>query len=88
MARRTKPPGPTVVETLRSILAEQVAGGRSKYDIAKSAGLDFAIVSRFVAGQTGLTGPSIDRLAWSLGLRLTPAEGPAVEEREVAHVGV
>jgi transcriptional regulator with XRE-family HTH domain len=47
--------------------------GHSQYQIAKEAGIDKAALSRFMAGQRGLTTPSLDRLTEYLGMQLCPA---------------
>jgi len=49
--------------------------GVSRYRICREAGIDQASISRFMAGKTGLTLASLDRLADVLGLDVV-ARGP------------
>jgi len=50
--------------------------GVTRYRICRAAGIDKASISRFMAGKTGLTLASLDRLADVLGLDVV-ARGPA-----------
>jgi len=49
--------------------------GVSRHRICRDAGIDKASISRFMAGKTGLTTASLDRLADVLGLDVV-ARGP------------
>lgn len=49
--------------------------GVSRHRICREAGIDKASISRFMAGKTGLTTASLDRLADVLGLDVV-ARGP------------
>jgi len=49
--------------------------GVSRYRISQESGVDQAALSRFMAGKTGLTLASLDRLADMLGLDVV-AHGP------------
>jgi plasmid maintenance system antidote protein VapI len=44
----------------------------SRYAIAKTTGIQQATLSRFIHGQRGLDGKSIDKLAKFFGLELRP----------------
>ncbi|MBS3734003.1 MAG: helix-turn-helix transcriptional regulator [Phycisphaerae bacterium] len=46
------------------------ASGLTRYRISKESGVDQAALSRFMAGKTGLTSDTLDRLADILGLEL------------------
>jgi len=62
----------TVTETLRNTIRQRIGlGGATAYRIAKDAGVAPEIVSRFVKGERGLSGETIDKLANSLGLALS-----------------
>ncbi len=50
-------------------------GPLSRYAIHKATGIDQSVLSRFVAGQCGLSLESIDKVCELLGLRLV-AKGP------------
>jgi transcriptional regulator with XRE-family HTH domain len=52
------------------------AAGVTRYRIAKTAGVDHAVMSRFMAGKVGLSTKSLDALAAVLGLDVV-ARGPA-----------
>jgi len=65
----------------RMSLSDQVrraidAAGATRYAIAKAAGVDHAVMSRFMAGKVGLSTKSLDALAAVLDLNVT-ARGPA-----------
>ena len=68
MAKRKAKPV-TVSEVLRQAIRDS---GQSTYRIAKDAGLSYAVVWRFVAGERALSQGAIDKLCASIGLRLVP----------------
>ena len=47
----------------------------SRYAICKAAGIDQAVMSRFMAGKAGLSLKSLDALADALGLELKKRKG-------------
>ena len=66
MARRKKP-----VTSLSEQLRERIAAaGSSVYELARDAGVDRSILSRFLAGKRTITLETADRLAAVLKLRL------------------
>jgi len=46
----------------------------SRYSVAKRAGIDQAVLSRFIAGKAGMSFKSIDAVGRVLGLRLISDE--------------
>jgi transcriptional regulator with XRE-family HTH domain len=66
MARRKKPPT-NLSEQLRELIA---AAGPSAYELARDAGVDRSVLSRFLAGKRTITLETADRLAAILKLRL------------------
>lgn len=50
--------------------------GASRYAVCKAAGIDQALLSRFMAGQGWFSAETVDRLGEVLRLRIV-AEGPA-----------
>jgi len=62
----------TVSDAVRRAIEKS---GVSRYRICREAGIDKASISRFMAGKTGLTLASLDRLAVVLGLDLV-SSGP------------
>ncbi len=64
MAKRKKPP--TISEQLR----EAIAKADSAYDLAREAGVDRSVLSRFINGKRTITLDTVDRLAEVLKLRL------------------
>jgi plasmid maintenance system antidote protein VapI len=66
MARRKKPPT-SLSDQLRERIA---AAGPSVYELARDAGVDRSVLSRFLAGQRTITLETADRLAKVLKLRL------------------
>ena len=52
------------------------AAAATRYQIAKAAGVDHAVMSRFMANKVGLSTKTLDALAAVLDLRVT-AGGPA-----------
>ena len=67
MARRKKP-----VTSLSEQLRERIAAaGLSVYELARDAGVDRSVLSRFLAGKRTITLETADRLAVVLKLRLT-----------------
>ncbi len=59
----------SVSEALRAAVRSSALG---QNEIARLAGLDRGMFSRFLSGRAGLGLGSVDRLAKVLGLRLTP----------------
>jgi transcriptional regulator with XRE-family HTH domain len=66
MARRKKAPQ-SLFEQLRELIE---AAGPSVYELARDAGVDRSVLSRFLAGQRTITLETADRLAAVLKLRL------------------
>jgi transcriptional regulator with XRE-family HTH domain len=67
MARRRKPP-----ETLSDQLRALIQDARpSLYELAREAGVDRSVLSRFLAGRRTITLETADRLAAVLKLRLS-----------------
>ena len=60
---------PTLSESLRAAIEDS---GLTMYRVAKDAGLDFTVVSRFCHGQRDIRLETADRLAEYLGLELRP----------------
>jgi ribosome-binding protein aMBF1 (putative translation factor) len=52
------------------------ASEMSRYAIAKAIGLDQSVLSRFMAGKSGLAFETIDKLGELLELRLVAAKSP------------
>ena len=66
MAKRKKSPA-----SLSDQLRELIAGaGPSVYELARDAGVDRSVLSRFLAGKRTITLETADRLAAVLKLRL------------------
>jgi transcriptional regulator with XRE-family HTH domain len=66
MARRRKPPQ-SLSDQLRALID---AAGPSVYELARDAGVDRSVLSRFLAGKRTITLETADRLAKALKLRL------------------
>jgi transcriptional regulator with XRE-family HTH domain len=66
MARRKKAPT-SLSEQLRELIE---AAGPSVYELARDAGVDRSVLSRFLAGKRTITLETADRLAAVLKLRL------------------
>ncbi len=58
---------PAITESLRAAIQTD---GRSIYQIGQDSGVPPPTLYRFLAGQRGLTGETIDALAKGLGLEL------------------
>jgi transcriptional regulator with XRE-family HTH domain len=67
MAKRKKPPA-SLSDQLRELIT---AAGPSAYELARDAGVDRSVLSRFLAGKRTITLETADRLAAVLKLRLT-----------------
>jgi plasmid maintenance system antidote protein VapI len=66
MAKRKKP-----ITSLSEQLRERIAAaGPSVYELARDAGVDRSVLSRFLAGKRTITLETADRLAKVLKLRL------------------
>jgi transcriptional regulator with XRE-family HTH domain len=52
------------------------ASGMSRYAIAKAIGLDQSVLSRFMAGKSGLSVETIDNIGALLGLRIVADKKP------------
>jgi len=71
MAKRK--PAATFSEQLREILKAETEGkdgSGSTYELAKDAGVDRSVLSRFIAGKRTMTLETADRLAELLKLRI------------------
>lgn len=69
MAKRK--PAATFSEQLREIIrAELEDGSGTAYELAKDAGVDRSVLSRFIAGKRTMTLESADKLAELLKLRI------------------
>lgn len=55
--------------------------GLSRYAVAKRAGVEQAVLSRFMAGKAGMSLKSIDAVGRVLGLRLIADEKPTATKR-------
>jgi plasmid maintenance system antidote protein VapI len=66
MARRKKAPT-SLSDQLRDLIA---GAGPSVYELARDAGVDRSVLSRFLAGKRTITLETADRLAKLLKLRL------------------
>jgi plasmid maintenance system antidote protein VapI len=66
MAKRKKLPA-TLSQQLRELIGE---AGPSVYELARDAGVDRSVLSRFLAGKRTITLETADRLAAVLKLRL------------------
>jgi plasmid maintenance system antidote protein VapI len=66
MARRKKAPQ-SLSDQLRELIA---AADPSAYELARNAGVDRSVLSRFLAGKRTITLETADRLAAVLKLRL------------------
>ena len=66
MAKRRKPPQ-SLSDQLRELIAD---AGPSVYELARDAGVDRSVLSRFLAGKRTITLETADRLAAVLKLRL------------------
>src|ERR1700730_7243283 len=64
-------PGVSVTETLRRAI---MGASVSRYAIAKATGIEQSALSRFIHGERGLDGTSIDKLAAYFSLELLPAQ--------------
>lgn len=60
-------------DQLRSAIRDS---GMSCYAVAKAIGLDQSVMSRFMAGKSGLSVETIDKLGMLLGLRLVATKKP------------
>jgi plasmid maintenance system antidote protein VapI len=71
MAKKKPPSGPpTVSETIRG---EIMRRGGTAYAIARQSGVDTSVITRFMAGERGLSMKTLDRLCVSLELELRPS---------------
>ena len=61
------------------------ASGLSRYAICKAIGLDQSVLSRFMAGKSGLAVETIDRLGELLALELVTKSRPAKGQGKVNH---
>jgi transcriptional regulator with XRE-family HTH domain len=66
MAKRKKAPQ-SLSEQLRELIA---AAGPSVYELARNAGVDRSVLSRFLAGKRTITLETADRLAAVLKIRI------------------
>ncbi len=57
------------------------ASGMSRYAIAKAISLDQSVLSRFMAGKSGLAVENIDRLGELLGLNIVAAMKPQANKK-------
>ena len=65
-------PKTTITNDVRRAIA---ACGLTRYELCQRTGTAESVLSRFMAGKTGLTTPTLDNLAPLLGLRVV-AGGP------------
>jgi ribosome-binding protein aMBF1 (putative translation factor) len=70
---RTQAPMYTVPMTVTDRLRQALEScGHSRYVVSRDSKISESVLSRFVAGETVLSGDNIDRLAAYLNLDLTP----------------
>jgi hypothetical protein len=69
-------PETTLSDQLRDVIRRKP----SAYAVAKAAGIDTAVVQRFLDAERGLTTASIDKIAKALGLRLVETGRGAVPD--------
>lgn len=82
---------PVDVATRHVKLSDQIrraidASGMSRYAIAKAIDLDQSVLSRFMAGTSGLSVQNLDRLGKLLGLKLV-AEDRALKAKRTVKNG-
>lgn len=65
----------TVSESLRKAVKEAVVQGKTRYRIAKDAGLDHTALTRFLAEGRDVRISTVDRLAEAVGLELRSKSG-------------
>ena len=68
----------TVTERLRAAIRSAELNGVTRYRLSKETGVPNSVLSRFVRGERGLDGATIDRLAAHLGLTLEQTGVPPV----------
>ena len=61
---------PTIADTLRQAIKRS---GKTRYRVAKDAGLHPSVILRFVSGERSLTLDTADGVVKALGLELRPA---------------
>lgn len=61
--------------------------GRTPHGLATAAGISPAVISRFLAGQRGITSDTLDRLAEAMGLHLAAVTRGRGRPRKAAAVG-
>jgi ribosome-binding protein aMBF1 (putative translation factor) len=70
-----------MAEKISSQLRKAIdASGMSRYAIAKAIELDQSVMSRFMAGKSGLAVETIDKLCDLLGLELVPKDKSATRK--------
>jgi transcriptional regulator with XRE-family HTH domain len=69
----------TITESVRRLLRES---GQSQYEICLTAGVDKGALSRFMAGQRGLSLATLDRLAEAMGWGLVATSPRASRKKK------
>lgn len=70
--RRGRDEGVPLSDQLRSVIRRR---GLVPYSVAKASGVAPSVVTRFLSGETSLSGPNMDKIASALNLSLAELRG-------------